>query len=223
MNMICLLCIKQFFIMSRLNRIGNMHNLGELFKRQKVLGKSQKEAASFLNIDHRSVSRHIKQKSLGYDILTKYAEYLEVPIFDLVAPKIRRQINGYLQHNKVHMYGNNEERPVLEGVFAASWWWEKKDTIITIDQNDKDGFHFNTITFFTEWLSPILMKERTSALYQNPITKEYIAGYIERVDKDTFSCINFYEHRKWDKLKLKKYARFICSYTLSDLPIKIGI
>ena len=32
-----------------------MHNLAEIFKRQKANGKSQKEAADFLNIDHRSV------------------------------------------------------------------------------------------------------------------------------------------------------------------------
>ena len=36
-----------------------MHNLALLFKREKINGKSQKEAADFLGIDHRSVSRHM--------------------------------------------------------------------------------------------------------------------------------------------------------------------
>tara|TARA_R100001480_G_C4680914_1_gene174847 strand:+ start:42 stop:686 length:645 start_codon:yes stop_codon:yes gene_type:complete len=203
------------------NRKHTMHNLGELFKRQKHLGKSQKEAAKVLGIDHRSVSRHIKQMSLGVDWLKKYADYLECEIFDIIAPVIDRQINATIEKNRVQFYENNQERPRLHGVFAASWWWSNKKTIISLDKNDHHGYHYNTLTFYTEWYSTIRLQDKCAGIYLHPETNEYIPGYIERLDANIFQCINFYEHRKWEKLKLKRYAKFICSYDINDLPIDI--
>jgi len=199
--------------------IGNgMHNLAEIFKREKVNGKSQKDAAEYLGIDHRSVSRHMKQKNIGLDVLQKYAEYLECNVEDFVAKRVNRQINGYLKDNVVNFYGENEERPVIYGLFAASWWWSDKRTLLLIDKNDPKSVYYNMLSFYTEWQSVVRIKENTHGVYQEKETLDHHAGVIHRKNDNEFLCRSFYSTSS-KVIKLKRYARFICSYNLNDLPL----
>jgi len=196
----------------------NMHNLAEIFKREKVNGKSQKDAAEFLGIDHRSVSRHMKQQNIGLDILMKYAEYLECNVEDFVSQKVNRQINGYFKNNKINFYDENEERPVIYGLFAASWWWSEKKTILIIDHNDPKNVYYNNLTFYTEWQSAVRVKDGALGIFQDKETLEHSSGTIHRKSDDQFYCKGFYDsHVKL--CQLKRFAKYICSYNLDDLPL----
>ena len=196
----------------------SMHNLAEIFKREKVNGKSQKDAAEFLGIDHRSVSRHMKQQNIGLDVLLKYAEYLECNVEDFVSQKVNRQINGYFKNNRIHFYGENEERPVIYGLFAASWWWSEKKTILIIDHNDPKNVYYNNLTFYTEWQSAVRVKDGALGIFQDKETLEHSSGTIHRKSDDQFYCKGFYDsHVKL--CQLKRFAKYICSYNLDDLPL----
>lgn len=218
--MICLLCIKHFFYMSMRNRNLEMHNLAEIFKREKANGKSQKEAAEYLGIDHRSVSRHLRQKSIGLDILYKYAEYLECKVEDFIKQQVRRQINGYVQNNQINFYSEDEERPTLHGFFAASWWWDDKKTIIIIDKNDPKGVYYNMLYFYAAWQNPTRIKDQMTGLYQRKDTEQYHGGIIHRKTDREYICRNFYDAYP-TTVELKRTARFICSYVLNDLPLSV--
>jgi len=197
-----------------------MHNLAEIFKRERVNGKSQKEAAEYLGIDHRSVSRHMKQKNIGLDVLQKYAEYLNVNIEDFVSQKVSRQINGYVKDGIIHFYKENEERPRIYGLFAASWWWSDKGTILIIDKNDPKGVYYNMLNFYSQWLSVVRIKDQATGLYQDKETDKHYGGAIFRKSDDEFICRNFYETYT-KTTKLKRYAKWICSYNLDDLPLHL--
>ncbi len=207
-------------IMSTFKKIYNMHNLAEIFKREKVNGKSQKGAADFLKIDHRSVSRHMKQKSIGLDILYKYAEYLECKIEDFITQEVSRQINGYVKNNQINFYGDAEERPVLHGYFAASWWWDDKKTIIIIDKNDAKGVYYNMLNFYTAWRNPIRIKDQMTGIYQRKDTQQNYGGIIHRKTDQQFICRNFYDAYP-TTIELTRVAKFICAYTLNDLPLSL--
>ena len=197
-----------------------MHNLAEVFKREKRNGKSQKEAAEFLKIDHRSVSRHMKQKNIGLDILQKYADYLQVSVTELVGQHVIRQINGYVGNNKINFYGINEERPVLKGGFSGAWWWYDKKTFMIIDKNDPKGCYYNLLNFYYDWLHPTRMKDQAVGLYQAVDDENVYGGVIIRKSDNEFICRNFYDGQP-RTLRLKQYARFICSYDLNELPLVI--
>jgi len=212
--------VENFKISNRpYSHLGNgMHNLAEIFKREKVNGKSQKEAAEFLGIDHRSVSRHMKQQNIGLDILMKYAEYLECSVEDFVSHKVNRQICGYFQNNKVNFYGENEARPVIYGLFAASWWWSSKKTLLIIDHNNPKSVYYNVLNFYDEWQSVVRIADSVIGIYQDLETLEYKSGIITRKSEDTFFCKGFYDSEA-QILKLKRFSRWICSYNLNDLPL----
>ncbi len=197
-----------------------MHNLALLFKREKINGKSQKEAADFLGIDHRSVSRHMKQNNIALDVLYKYAEYLEVDINQLVATKLDRQVNGYISENTIKMYADDEERPILTGIQAAPKWWINKKTIIIIDKNDPKGHYYNMINFYDEWNNSTRIKDQALGLYQSKDDQMIGGGTISRKNDKEFICRNFYDGQP-RTLELKRYARFIAAYNLNDLPVEI--
>lgn len=197
-----------------------MHNLALLFKREKINGKSQKEAADFLGIDHRSVSRHMKQNNIGLDILYKYAEYLELDINQLVATKLNRQVNGHISENTIKMYADDEERPILSGIQAAPKWWINKKTIIIIDKNDPKGHYYNMINFYDEWNNSTRIKDQALGLYQSKDDQMIGGGTITRKNDKEFICRNFYEGQP-RTLELKRYARLIAAYNLNDLPVEI--
>ncbi len=199
--------------------LGNgMHNLAEIFKREKVNGKSQKDAAEYLGIDHRSVSRHMKQKNIGLDVLMKYAEYLECSVEDFVAQRINRQINGYFKDNKINFYGDDEERPIIYGLFTASWWWSDKRTLLIIDKNDPKNVYYNNLTFYTEWQSAVRVKDGALGIFQDKETLVHKSGTIHRKSDDQFFCKGFYDSHV-QLCSLKRFARYICSYNLDDLPL----
>ena len=199
-----------------------MHNLSEVFKREKINGKSQKEAAEVLKIDHRTVSRHMKQKNIGFDVLQKYADYLQVSVTELVGQPITRQINGFIGNNIVNFYGVSEERPVLTGAFSGTWWWYDKKTFMIIDKNDPKGSYYNLLNFYYPWLHPTRMKDQAVGLYQAVDDENVYGGLIMRKsnEDDEFICRNFYDGQP-KTLRLKQYARFICSYDLNELPVMI--
>ena len=220
MYIICLLIQLRINYMSQNYGRNGMHNLAELFKREKRNSKSQKEAAEFLKIDHRSVSRHMKQKNIGLDILQKYADYLQVSLSELVGQPITRQINGYVGNNLINFYGINEERPVLTGAFSGTWWWYDKKTFMIIDKNDPKGSYYNLLNFYYPWLHPTRMKDQAVGLYQPVDDENVYGGVIIRKSDNEFICRNFYDGQP-RTLKLKQYARFICSYDLNELPVQI--
>jgi len=208
------------FMRNKVSR-NRMHNLSEIFKQQKSIGKSQKEAAKILKLDHRSVSRHMKQKNIGYDLLCKYADYLEVEVFDLVAPVLKRQIGAYIKNNIINYYKPEEERPTLRGVFATSWWWSDLKTLMVIDKNDPKGFQYNQISFFSEWKKAYRITNLTHGLYKVDKDESVRCGYLERLDDDIFYCRDFYDDRYNGKTKVSNYARYICTYNLDDLPMEL--
>jgi len=197
-----------------------MHNLAEIFKKEKSNGKSQKEAADFLNIDHRSVSRHMKQSNIGFDVLCKYAEYLEIDVVQLVSSKITRQINGYISNNVIKMYADDEERPILEGIQAAPWWWINKKTIIIIDKNDPKGHYYNMLNFYSPWSNATIIKDQALGLYQTKDNEMIGGGTISRKNDKEFICRNFYDGQP-RTLELKRFAGLIAAYNLNDIPIDI--
>ena len=197
-----------------------MHNLAEIFKREKANGKSQKEAANFLNIDHRSVSRHMKQSNIGLDILCKYAEYLEIDVAQLVSTKIIRQINGYIFNNTIKMYADDEERPILKGIQSAPWWWTDKRTIIIIDKNDPKGHYYNMLNFYNQWSNTTRIKDQALGLFQDKDNDIIGGGTITRKNNKEFLCRNFYDVQP-KTCELKRYARLIAAYNLNDIPVDI--
>lgn len=211
---------KNKYIMSTFKKKYNMHNLAEIFKREKINGKSQKGAAEYLGIDHRSVSRHMKQKSIGLDLLYKYAEYLECKVEDFIAVKVTRQINGYVYDNKINFYKNDEERPTLSGFFSAAWWWNDKKTVIIIDKNDPKGVYYNFLNFYSAWHNPTRIKDQLVGLYNPKDSEEYNGGFVIRKSEKHFICRNFYDSYPKTN-ELSKVSRFICSYNLNDLPLNL--
>ena len=203
-----------------INNRNRMHNLAELFKREKRNGKSQKEAAEFLGIDHRSVSRHMKQKNIGLDVLHKYAEYFGIVIEEIVGQPIIRQVSGYIGENQLKFYKVNEERPILTGAFSGAWWWQDKSTFIIIDKNDPKGHYYNMMNFYYSWHHPTRIKDQAIGLYQPTDSEDIYAGMITRKSDNEFICHNFYD-RYPKTLKLYQYAKFICSYNLNEIPLTI--
>jgi len=221
MHKICLLCKKHNFNMRLVSKYKPMHKLAEIFKREKINGKSQKDAAKYLGIDYRSVSRHLKQKNIGLDVLYKYAEYLECRVEDFISVEVIRQINGYVYDNKINFYKDDEERPVLSGFFTAAWWWNDKKTVIIIDKNDPKGVYYNFLNFYSAWHNPTRIKDQLVGLYKPKNQDECNAGFVIRKSEKHFICRNFYD--SYPKThEISQVARFISSYNLNDLPLSLS-
>lgn len=143
-----------------------MHRLKEVFNERKQMGKSMQEAAKYLKIDYRSVSRHMKQKNLGIDVLYRYAEYLEAPIAELLLPKLKRQIHGYTDTGgTVNFFKETEERPTIEldsGV--AKVWWSDPKTIIICNRMNPNHRTWNEISVFKSFQNWRFLKNNCAAI-----------------------------------------------------------
>ena len=180
-----------------MKKIGNrkcMHRLKEVFIEKKVEGKSQKEAAEYLGIDHRSVSRHMNQDNIGLDVLKKYAEYLAVDVSKFLINPIERQINCYIDNNGAAIfYKETEQRPQIK-VATASWWWSANNNIIAVDQSFKQGYSYGFVSVFQKFknIEFVSHKEQAGLVkFQNGDTKACI---ISRCN-DHYSAYNWYVPR----------------------------
>jgi len=149
-----------------------MHRLKEVFNERKQMGKSMQEAAKYLKIDHRSVSRHMKQKNLGIDVLHQYAEYLEVGIATLIIPKTKRQIHGFTnQGGIVNFFKETEERPIVElesGI--AKIWWSDPRTIIICNRMNPNHRTWNEISIFKPFQNWRFLKNNCAAIIKKDNT-----------------------------------------------------
>jgi transcriptional regulator with XRE-family HTH domain len=196
-----------------MNINSNMTMLKEMFRQKRSEGKSQNEAAEFLGIDHRSVSRHMSSPDLSIQTLLKYAEYLECDLTELVNEPVTRQINGYVKNNQIHMYSADEERPTLTIKSALRSWWRDKKTIIIINKNDVNGLYYNDISLFSPWKSPHSIKQKDRGLWQ---TKEgYQNGLIQNYSKeiDQFLTTPFMPTTSsWSAVKVLRFAKWYADF-----------
>lgn len=153
-------------------RVFKMHRLKEVFNERKQMGKSMQEAAKYLKIDYRSVSRHMKQKNIGIDVLYRYAEYLEAPIAELLLPKLKRQIHGYINGGgNVNFFKETEERPTIEldsGV--AKQWWSDPNTIIICNRVNSNHRTWNEISVFKQFQNWRFLKNNCAAIIKKELT-----------------------------------------------------
>jgi predicted transcriptional regulator len=191
----------------------DMTLLKEMFRQKRGEGKSQNEAAEFLGIDHRSVSRHMSSPDLSIKTLLKYAEYLECDVTELVNEPITRQVNGYVKSNQIYMYTSDEERPTLKIKSALTSWWRDKKTILIINKNDVNGLYYNDISLFSAWRSPHTIKQKDRGLWQ---TKEgyqngLIQNYSHEIDK--FLTTPFMPTTSsWNAVKVLRFAKWLADY-----------
>ena len=189
-----------------------MHRLKEVFVEKKTEGKSQKEAAEYLGIDHRSVSRHMNQDNIGIDVLNKYAEYLNVDVSKFLMKPIDRQINCYVDsQGAVHFYGETEQRPSIK-VATASWWWSATNNIIAIDQSFKQGYSYGFVSVYEKFKNFEFIKggeEAGLVKFKDGTTKACIVSRIE----NKFSAYNWYVPRDpMQSLEGARFARFMATY-----------
>ena len=171
-----------------------MHRLKEVFIEKKIEGKSQKEAAEYLGIDHRSVSRHMNQNNIGIDVLKRYAEYLAVDVSKFLINPVERQINCYIDNNgSAIFYKETEQRPQIK-VATASWWWSANSNIIAVDQSFKQGYSYGFVSVFQKFKNIEFVSNREQAglvKFKNGDTKACI---ITRCN-DHYSAYNWYVPR----------------------------
>lgn len=198
-----------------------MHRLKEVFNERKQMGKSMQEAAKYLNIDYRSVSRHMKQKNLGIDVLYRYAEYLEAPIAELLLPKMKRQIHGYTdQGGIVNFFKETEERPTIEldsGV--AKDWWSDPKSIIICNRMNPNHRTWNEISIFKPFQNWRFLKNNCAAIIKKDdllqicdvsfFDNQHIAYNYHFPTQGNFAVTDF------------QYAQWIATYS-SDMVVVEG-
>jgi len=189
-----------------------MHRLKEVFLEKKAEGKSQKEAAEYLGIDHRSVSRHMNQDNIGIDVLKKYSEYLNVDVSKFLITPVRRQCNCYIDTNGAAIfYKETEQRPEIQ-VATASWWWSADNNIIAIDKSFSKGYSFGFVTLFQKFKHIEFVNNKEQAGLVQFANGETKACIISRCN-DHYSAYNWYVPREpLPSLDGAMFGAFLATY-----------